>query len=307
MMKCTVCKKEATIRLHRHKAKFCNEHFIEYVYRQVERAIKSFKMFRKDENLIVAVSGGKDSMACIEVLNEMGYRVTGVHINLGIHEFSEKSEEIVRKFSRETGIPIKVYYLKELFGKEIIEFKRPYTEKICSICGKLKRYYLNIIASELGGDAIVTGHNLDDACSILLGNLLFAQVQYLSKQYPVVEGEGELPRKVKPLIRLTDDELKQYVELRKIPFVQEKCPLSKGANTIYYKEVLNYLETKIRSVKAEFYFNYLKKLRPYFLNEEETEVKYCRVCGYKTSSRSGICYVCSIKNELEGSDDKRPY
>ncbi|MBO8131386.1 MAG: adenine nucleotide alpha hydrolase family protein [Candidatus Marinimicrobia bacterium] len=300
MMKCTICKKEAHFRIPRHNVKFCKLHFDEYVLNQVKRAIKHFNMFNKNERIGVAVSGGKDSIACIDILNRLGYDTVGIHINLGIVDFSEKSEKIVLKFSKSKNIPIYTYLMRELFGLSIIEIGKPFSQKICSVCGKLKRYYLSKIAKEIGVDVIVTGHNLDDVSATLLGNLLFSNVQYLARQYPVIPAENNNPKKAKPLVRLTDQETKLYLELRGIEYVRDTCPLSKGANSLYYKEALNNLESHFKSIKAHFYFSYLDKIQPLLENKLESSFgkSSCKICGEKTSSKTSICFVCSIKSKL---------
>ncbi|MEZ5229677.1 MAG: hypothetical protein R2710_24335 [Acidimicrobiales bacterium] len=62
-MKCRVCPRPAIIDLRRHNANFCGEHFIKFCHDQVAKAIKDFSMCEPDDRLLVAVSGGKDSLA----------------------------------------------------------------------------------------------------------------------------------------------------------------------------------------------------------------------------------------------------
>ncbi len=71
-MNCTKCKTKAVIGLPRHNAAFCKPHFNDYVHDQVAKAIKSDKMFGKDDRVLVAVSGGKDSLALWSILLKLG-------------------------------------------------------------------------------------------------------------------------------------------------------------------------------------------------------------------------------------------
>ena len=62
-MKCKVCRQHAVVDVRRHNAAFCQEHFVVHIHNQVARTIKEFKMFDPDDRLLIAVSGGKDSLA----------------------------------------------------------------------------------------------------------------------------------------------------------------------------------------------------------------------------------------------------
>ena len=73
-MNCGKCKTKAVISLPRHNAAFCKGCFTTFVHEQVARAIKSFKMFMPEDRILVAVSGGKDSLALWHILLTLGYR-----------------------------------------------------------------------------------------------------------------------------------------------------------------------------------------------------------------------------------------
>ena len=90
-MKCRTCRGPAIIDLPRHNANFCAEHFVELCRRQVQKAIDEHRMFSREDRILVAVSGGKDSLAVWDVLGELGYRADGYFVALGIGEYSEHS------------------------------------------------------------------------------------------------------------------------------------------------------------------------------------------------------------------------
>ena len=82
-MNCTKCKTKAVIKIPRHHAAFCKGCFNSFVHDQVARAIKSQKMFGKDDRILVAVSGGKDSLALWDILLKLGYKADAFYVNLG--------------------------------------------------------------------------------------------------------------------------------------------------------------------------------------------------------------------------------
>ena len=83
-MKCTRCKAPAHVALPSHHSGFCKDCFPLFFTKQVETAIRREKMFTFDERILVALSGGKDSLALMLELHLQGYEVTGLHIDLGI-------------------------------------------------------------------------------------------------------------------------------------------------------------------------------------------------------------------------------
>ena len=90
-MKCRRCKAPAVVEIRRHNAAFCRECFLRHVREQVKRAIEAHDMFEPTDRILVAVSGGKDSLALWDVLLELGYRADGLYLGLGIGEYSERS------------------------------------------------------------------------------------------------------------------------------------------------------------------------------------------------------------------------
>jgi tRNA-5-methyluridine54 2-sulfurtransferase len=102
--KCRVCRGPAIIDLPRHNANFCAEHFEQLCRRQVEKAIADHDMLHPDDRILVAVSGGKDSLAVWDLLVELGYPADGLYIGLGIGEYSDTSGRYAQAFADERGL-----------------------------------------------------------------------------------------------------------------------------------------------------------------------------------------------------------
>jgi phosphoadenosine phosphosulfate reductase len=103
--KCRVCKEPAIIDLPRHNANFCAEHFLELCRRQVVKAIEKFDMLSKNDRVLVAVSGGKDSLAVAYLLRPHWDRLTFYHVDTGdllpeVREIVDGVEALVPRFVR---------------------------------------------------------------------------------------------------------------------------------------------------------------------------------------------------------------
>lgn len=293
-MRCRRCGKKGEIRLPRHNAIFCKDCFLVYYTNQVRRNIEKENMFGLEDRILVAVSGGKDSMALWHILLQLGYNVTGIHFNVGIGEYSAKSQEVIESFAQKYNAPVIIRNIPQELHLDVEKLSRRLRRSTCSICGAIKRYLINKITQDEGFDVVATGHNLDDEAATLLGNILGWQEGYLAKQSPVLpSSHPKLAKKVKPLYTLTEEENLRYVIYNDIEFVPDRCPLSKGASSIRYKEMLNRLEELSPGLKQHFLVGFYKKGRKYF--EEASapvELKECKICGQVTTAE--VCSFCRL-------------
>jgi hypothetical protein len=107
------------IEVRRHNAAFCQECFVHHVHETVKRTVKSHRMFGPDERIMVAVSGGKDSLGLWDVLLDLGYDVTGMYLGLGIGDYSDRSREITEQFAEERGAELIDVDLRGEYGYDI--------------------------------------------------------------------------------------------------------------------------------------------------------------------------------------------
>ncbi|MGH2332156.1 TIGR00269 family protein [Thermoanaerobacter mathranii] len=299
-MKCVRCKKKAVIVLRRHNAAFCADCFLHYYKNQVLKNIRKNRMFEKGEKVLAVVSGGKDSMALWDILVKEGYNVVAMYINLGIGEYSNRSQEVVEKFAKENNLPLIVKDIKKEFGLDIYKLSKTLRRSPCSVCGSIKRYLFNKVAYDGGFSAVATGHNLDDEAATLFGNVLSWEEGYLARQGPVLpQTHPKLIKKVKPLYTLTERENMYYVLLNKIEFLHEECPHSLGARSILYKEVLNKLEEESPGTKQRFLSGFLEKGKKHFQDvRERLELKECKNCGQVTTTEEcSFCRFVKICNQ----------
>ncbi|MCC7370576.1 MAG: adenine nucleotide alpha hydrolase family protein [Chloroflexi bacterium] len=302
-MRCTRCRDEAWVEVRRHNASYCGECFVRFFHDQVEKAIKHDRMFSKDEKILVAVSGGKDSLALWDVLLDLGYDADGLYIDLGIGEYSSTSREMCEQFAAPRERTLHVAGLDEQYGVTVPLIASQTRRAPCSGCGLAKRYLFNHEASTRGYGIVATGHNLDDEAATLLGNVLHWQTGYLARQSPVLEAEDAgLVRKVKPLYRLSEHETAAYAVIRGIEYVVEECPNAVGAKSILHKEALNVLEAQSPGTKQAFLFGFLDKGRAAFAADDPHELRPCVECEQPTTTER--CAFCRLLAETRGP--KRP-
>ncbi|RME08355.1 MAG: adenine nucleotide alpha hydrolase family protein [Anaerolineae bacterium] len=302
-MKCRKCGQKAVINMRQHKLALCKEHYLEWIPQQTQRFIEKYRMFTPEDRILVAVSGGKDSLALWDILHRLGYQADGLYIGLGIDGgigYSAESLRCCQNFAQQHGLKLRVVDLKSEFGHTIPELAQKSARgrgKPCSVCGLSKRNIMNRVAREEGYTVLVTGHNLDDEAAVLFGNTLNWLGGYLRRQSPVLEASHPgLVRKAKPLCRFYEREMAAYALLRGIEYIYDECPHAVGAKTIYYKEVLNRLEAERPGAKLRFYLSFLqaKEEGLFAPPEKETqELTSCVSCGQPTTAGE-LCSFCRM-------------
>jgi uncharacterized protein (TIGR00269 family) len=297
-VKCRKCGGAAALELRRHNAAFCPPHFIEFFKRQVGEAIHKHRMFTRDEPVLVAVSGGKDSLALWDVLIEDGYRTAGLYLDLGIFDYSQESRARCLAFAAARGQTLHVERVEDTVGAPIPGVQQVTRRPACSACGLSKRYLMNRSALEHGYPVVATGHNLDDEAATLFGSVLHWQMDALPRQSPALPStHPKLVRRVKPLYRLSELETAAYAFLRKIDYIVEECPFATGATSLAHKELLNRLEQGSPGAKHNFLFGFLEKARPAFERVESVPLQECSVCGQVTTGE--ICAFCKLADQVK--------
>lgn len=301
-MKCRVCRGPAVIDIRRHNANFCQEHFLRLCRDQMAKAIKDFSMIEPGDRVLVAVSGGKDSLALWDLLLESGYEADGLYIGLGIGEYSDDSGEYVRAFAASRTANLIQVDLRDEYGYDIPTGAKAARRAPCSACGMSKRHVFDRAAIEGGYDAVATGHNLDDEAAVLFGNVLHWHVEYLARQLPVLPARAGFPRKVKPLVRLGEREMAAYCVLRGIDYQVDECPMATGNRHLAYKDALNSVEARSPGAKHDFYFGYLDRASERFRDgvlDDQDGLGSCERCGAPTPS--DICAFCRLVERAGGS------
>jgi tRNA-5-methyluridine54 2-sulfurtransferase len=295
-MKCRSCGGQATIRLPQYNTALCSKDFTAFFTKRVHHTINKYGLIAPGDRTLVAVSGGKDSLALWQLLHNLGHEADGIHIHLGIDAYSDisfaKTKAMADKLQR------RLYYfsLPEVFRIGIKDLSRTARRPACSLCGMIKRYVMNRASTEYGYSVLATGHNLDDEASALLGNLLHWKEEYLWKKGVVLNAEGtHLAKKVKPFFLCSEKEAAAFAVMSGIDYVYDECPYSVGAKTLFYKGLLNSVEDKSPATKLAFMKGYLKRStqvkeeRPPVIAEQR---RTCSVCGYPSFTE--FCNFCQL-------------
>lgn len=295
ILRCRKCNKiKKGVHLKSYNLKLCLDCFLDFFRKRVKETIDKFKMFRKEDKIAVAISGGKDSIALARVLKDLNYNITLFHINTNINKdnYSENSQKIVEIFAKSENLPLKILNLKDEIKVDIKTASKIYRKEICGICGMIKRYLLNREAKNF--DVIVTGHTLDDEASFLLSSLIFWK-DILKRQWPVLEEKNGLKRRAKPLTLIFEKETKLFCKILNLPFNSQSCPFRSDIHFVF-KNFIYKLEEEMPSSVLSFYKGFLKRKEKLDFIKNQTNLQSCERCGYLTINT--ICNFCKLKEKI---------
>ncbi|MGC9191713.1 MAG: ATP-binding protein, partial [Conexivisphaera sp.] len=305
--RCRICGRPGAVRVPYANAWFCEEHYARWFERRVARVAERYRMFEGVRRIAVAVSGGKDSVALLHALArlgaESGLEVIGIHLDLGIGEFSRESAEVARRNFEALGIEGRIVDLRSKYGFAIPDAVRAVRRPACSTCGAVKRYALAEAAEDAGADALATGHNLDDMAQFVLMGYQSGDLEGLARLRPVVPANHYRIRSVKPLFLVYERDTLEYARVRGLPIVDARCPLkdetSQGAVRRKLLELEDEMPGFMLRLVQEFADGIQPALAARYLREEE--VGRCRICGRPTSKDREICTFCAIRARTTGA------
>jgi uncharacterized protein (TIGR00269 family) len=265
----------------------------------VNETIVKYNLINKNDKVLVALSGGKDSVSIVYMLKKFGYNVEGIIIDLCMGEWSDSHVDNMKEFCEQIKVKLNVVSIKDELGKEMSYYiksisKRKGNISNCSICGAIKKWILNKYAIKLGADKIVTGHNLDDEVQNVLMNFLKGNILLGINSSPMSGGkniEGFVQR-VKPLFFVPEDEIRKYAIKHNFKILNDKCPY---VSETYRIETRSWTDLMSDEQKLIIVKNFQDNIIPKMRKENKLSVKKCKICGQP--SRNDICNFCSMMND----------
>ena len=278
--------------------KLCKNCFIKYFEKKVYKTITKHKMIEYGEKIGVGLSGGKDSVTTLYLLQkffeEKGNKIVAIAIDEGIHGYRGKTLEEAQAFCKEHGIPLTITSYKKEFGFTLDEYLKKNNVNPCGVCGVLRRNLLNKAARRLKVDKLATGHNLDDEAQSILMNQIKGNIGLSAKLGPVtgvLMHEKFIPR-IKPLYFMTEKETTIYSKMKEFHVSYNECPNFGDNFREVVGHVLNELEARLPGTKQGIINSFLDILPDLRKHYKSKRIGVCKECGEPAAKN--ICRVCEM-------------
>ncbi|MDD3985310.1 MAG: TIGR00269 family protein [Methanobacterium sp.] len=283
--------------------KLCKDCFIKSTQNKVIKDIRKYKLIKKGDKILLGLSGGKDSVMLLDILNSLRKRniidIIAVTIDEGIHGYREEGVEIAVRNAKKLGVEHRVVKFKDYFGITLDEIIAKNTLKdgrrnACTYCGVFRRWIFNKVAREEGATKIATGHNLDDETQSIVMSYLEGNIHNLTRIGPKSEIKNKkFTIKIKPLREIPEKEIGLYVIAKELEVHFAGCPYAiesfRGEIKDFIKQLSNEHPTIMYSTLRGF-----DKIKTILKKEfsNKSIVMECEKCGEPSAAQ--LCKVCSF-------------
>jgi uncharacterized protein (TIGR00269 family) len=302
---CDKCGNAQVIIKRKHSGqKLCQDCFIQYTQQKVLRDIRKQKLIDKADKVLIALSGGKDSVMLLDVLNLLSKSIVidlvAVTIDEGIQGYREEGVRIARQNADKLGIKHRVVTFKDYLGHTLDEImENPMDHGSCTYCGVFRRWILNQVAREENATKIATGHNLDDETQSIMMNYLEGNIQNLTRIGAISESRNEsFIVKIKPLREIPEKETALYVLARDLPVHLAGCPYVGDSFRAEVGIILKELAQKHPNIMYSTLRGF-DKIKPAIKKEflRKSQNGLCVNCGEPAARE--ICKACSFRLSWE--------
>lgn len=214
------------------------------------KAIHRYGLIQNGDRILVGVSGGKDSLALLHLLNErrqrvpIQYELMAVHIDLG---FDLGRTDILRDWFETRGLSYHLEFTN--IGKRAHSPEN--RENPCFLCSWERRKLMFQLADRFNCNKIALGHHKDDIIETLLLNIFYsAEISTMVPLQILFQGKITL---IRPLALLEEKKIERFAKEMGFPVGSSDCPSSGKTKRKEVKELIETLEKKNRRVKGNLF------------------------------------------------------
>lgn len=209
------------------------------INKQFGRATTGYSMFEDGDRILVALSGGKDSLTLLQLMAERSRihkpRIEVIAAHVTMVNIPYKADiDYLKDFCESSGVALHI--LESGFDASTDTRKSP-----CFLCSWNRRKALFTLAQDIGCNKIALGHNMDDFIETMLMNMTFQGA--FSAMAPVMTMEKFPITIIRPLCLVNENDVEAYAKESNFPPQEKNCPYENSSNRKTMKELLAHLET----------------------------------------------------------------
>jgi len=239
------------------------ELFFRKVNQKVGKCIQKYGLIAKGDRILVGLSGGKDSMVLLETLagrlkyQPASYELAAIHISLKSQPY-----QIDLAYLSEFAASLNVRFIHQILDIDLFEQEN---NNPCFVCSWNRRKALFEAAHKLGYNKLALGHHQDDAIETLLMNMAFqSSISSMPPSLSMFDGKLHL---IRPLLLVTEDEVKQFARLKNFRNELKTCTFEKESKRKDIKKIIRQLSELNPNIRSNVYASMTNIQREYLPGE----------------------------------------
>ena len=231
-----------------------------FTTKKTGKAIWDYKMLNDGDKVILAVSGGKDSLCLLKIMQErlkfvpINYELIACHVDMG---FPWVNTDILADYFEKEG-------LSYIIARPPKAWKGQEEDFDCFWCSWNRRKAIFDLAGDIGANKIAFAHHMDDIIETMLLNLFFqGEIGTMMPYQEMFDGELAI---IRPLAYVEEKELTRLARILDLPVIASSCPRGDTSKRSLVKGIVADLRQHNRNVKKNI-FRSLAKIRKEYLPE----------------------------------------
>ncbi len=235
---------------------------IKKIFKKTGKIIYDYELLKPNDKVLVALSGGKDSLILLESLAErkksLPFNIELIAVHIHIDNIGYQTNlKFLTEFCNSINVPFHVDHFD-------IDLEKDKKKSTCFICSWNRRKRIFELTKELNCNKLAFGHHMDDALETLFMNMMYhGSISSLPQKFFMFEGRVEV---IRPLLNITEEELVKFAEIRDYPKDLKSCPHEDKTKRKKTREIIelmqgSYNRSKLNIFRAmdNIYEEYLPK------------------------------------------------
>lgn len=192
------------------------------------KAISDYELIKENDNIMVCISGGKDSFLlakCIQELIKHGKFPFTAHYVVMDPGYNKVNRQLIEKNAKLLNVPI------EIFETNIFDVTAKVEGNPCYLCARMRRGYLYSKAKELGCNKIALGHHFDDVIETTLLSIFYgSEIKTMMPKLHSDNFEGlEL---IRPLYLIKESAVLAWKKYNELTFINCACRFTENCSIV---------------------------------------------------------------------------
>ena len=235
--------------------------FLKKMLKRCGKTINRHNLIKADEHILLALSGGKDSLALLDIISRrrkhlpVNYKLTAAFINIiGITDNVDQSKLDIFCKERDAG------FISQSVDVDFTQDADP-----CFACSWHRRKILFEMCRNMNIKTLALGHTLDDTSNTLLMNIFFqGNISSMTPSLNLFDGNLKI---IRPLIETDEKDITHYCNLLSLPIQKGKCHYGKAQKRNQIDELIKEIEKTHPKVRNNIYSS-LSNIRSDYLPDQ---------------------------------------